>query len=152
MLYFCFLFVFVLYLLCPMLPVFLDCQYLLAPSVFSNLYLLLCPSVRLFKFTRGTCYFPSSQTFFFNTNKNLFFFYMKLFFLKVYQGVLYKSAGSIFFFFSSFISRNVFPLEFTTDKKKYHSPMLNVWALQQYMIHIHLTFVTDSKYYHILWR
>ena len=35
---FCVLFVFVLCLVCPVLPVFLDCQFLIAPSVFSNVY------------------------------------------------------------------------------------------------------------------
>jgi len=34
-LYFCFIF---LRLVCPMLPVFLDCQLLIVPSVFSNVY------------------------------------------------------------------------------------------------------------------
>jgi hypothetical protein len=33
------LFVFVLCLVYPMLPVFLDCPFLIAPSVFSNVYL-----------------------------------------------------------------------------------------------------------------
>jgi hypothetical protein len=33
------LFVFVLYLVCPMLPVSLHCPFLIAPSVFSNVYL-----------------------------------------------------------------------------------------------------------------
>ena len=36
------LFVVVLYIVCPMLPVSLDCPYLIVPSVFSNVYLL-CP-------------------------------------------------------------------------------------------------------------
>jgi hypothetical protein len=35
---FCVLFVSVLCLVCPVLPVFLDCQFLIAPSVFSNVY------------------------------------------------------------------------------------------------------------------
>ena len=34
------LFVFVLYLVYPMLPVSLDCPFLIAPSVFSSLYLM----------------------------------------------------------------------------------------------------------------
>jgi len=36
-----FLFVFILDLVCPMLPVSLDCPLLIATSVFSNVYLLL---------------------------------------------------------------------------------------------------------------
>jgi hypothetical protein len=36
----CFCFVF-LRLVCPMLPVSLDCSFLIAPSVFSNVYLIL---------------------------------------------------------------------------------------------------------------
>ena len=40
-----FVFVFVLCLVCPMFPVFLDCPFLIVPSVFSNVYLLptVCP-------------------------------------------------------------------------------------------------------------
>jgi len=37
---FCVLFAFVLCLVCPMLPESLDCPFLIAPSVFSNVYLL----------------------------------------------------------------------------------------------------------------
>jgi hypothetical protein len=33
-----FLFVFVLYLVCPVLPMSLDCPFLIALSVFSNVY------------------------------------------------------------------------------------------------------------------
>ena len=36
------LFVFVLCLVCPMLPVSVDCPFLIAPSVFSNVYLFVC--------------------------------------------------------------------------------------------------------------
>jgi hypothetical protein len=36
------LFVFVLCLVCPMLPVSLDCPFLIAPSIFSNVYLFVC--------------------------------------------------------------------------------------------------------------
>ena len=35
----CVLFVFILCLMCPMLPVSLDCPFLVAPSVFSNFYI-----------------------------------------------------------------------------------------------------------------
>jgi hypothetical protein len=35
---FCVLFIFVLCLVCPMLPVSLDCPFLIATSVFSNVY------------------------------------------------------------------------------------------------------------------
>ena len=45
--FFCFLllFVFILHLVCPMLPVSLDCPFLIAPSVFSNIvfyFVLFC--------------------------------------------------------------------------------------------------------------
>ena len=36
----CALFVLVLCLVCPMLPVSLECQFVIAPSIFSNVYLL----------------------------------------------------------------------------------------------------------------
>jgi hypothetical protein len=35
---FCFCFVFILCLVCPMLPLSLDCPFLIAPSVFSHVY------------------------------------------------------------------------------------------------------------------
>ena len=38
-------FAFVLCLVCPMLPVSLDCPFLVAPSVFSNVYLSCVPNV-----------------------------------------------------------------------------------------------------------
>ena len=53
MLCFCFvLFVFILYLVCPKFPVSLDCQFLIAPSVFSNVYFFfkLYPSLLIFPF------------------------------------------------------------------------------------------------------
>ena len=61
--------------------------------------------------------FSVEPNIFFQHEQKSFFFYMKLFFLKVYQSVLYKSAGSNYLFFSSFISIIFFPLKFTTDKK-----------------------------------
>ena len=51
--YFYILFVFVLCFMCPMLPVFLDCPFLIAPSVFSNIYLNFLQNIRWLEFLKN---------------------------------------------------------------------------------------------------
>jgi len=47
---FCVLFVFVLCLWCPMLPVYLDCSFLITLSVFSDVYLLIISHYKTYSF------------------------------------------------------------------------------------------------------
>ena len=72
--YFCFVF---LRVVCPVLPVFLDCPFFIAHSVFSNVHLFLDnTSILILGYTRNvlSCYLTEVETFFFRVTDNYIIF------------------------------------------------------------------------------